>query len=472
MSFPKVSYSKLLSDIRFWLIFFLIIRLYGITNPPLEVAHNWRQTTVTMVARNFYETDANLFYPRIDIAGEKSGITGMEFPFLNYLIYLMSVLFGYQHWYGRLINLIASTIGLYYFYLLVKKYFTDKTAWYATMLLTCSLWFCYSRKIMPDTFASSLIMISFYYGSNYLDQKASLKNLVLYFIFGLLGILSKIPTGFIFILFLPLLFRKEIISNTKYAFITASIILFIPVYYWYFIWEPFLISKYGFWHFFMGKDMLTGFRETINNMHRVLAMFYEEALKYTGFILFLLGLILSIIKKNRRLQLVFILSFLAFCIVIFKAGETFPRHSYYIIPFVPVMALLGGYTLDMIKKRTIAIIFLSVVCIEGIANQQHDFRIRKKEKPLLQLESELNKFSHKNDLIVINSGNYPTPMYFAHRKGWIASNEQISDSVFRQNIKNKGCKLVVIMKRSFGTDMKLSLPCLLDNENYSFYNLR
>jgi hypothetical protein len=65
------SHKLFLQDIRFWILLFFIVRLYGITLPPLEVAHNWRQATVTMVARNFAEVDANILYPRIDIAGKK-----------------------------------------------------------------------------------------------------------------------------------------------------------------------------------------------------------------------------------------------------------------------------------------------------------------------------------------------------------------------------------------------------------------
>src|SRR5690606_8136272 len=132
---------------------FFVIRLIGITNPPLEVSHNWRQTTVTMVARNFLEVDNNIFFPRIDIAGEKTGITGMEFPLLNYLIYLVAKLFGYQHWYGRLINLLISSFGVWFFYKLVGKYLTRQTAFYAAIILIVSIWFQFSRKIMPDTFS-------------------------------------------------------------------------------------------------------------------------------------------------------------------------------------------------------------------------------------------------------------------------------------------------------------------------------
>jgi hypothetical protein len=99
-------------DIRFWLLFFFVIRLFGITNAPLEMGHNWRQSLTNMVARNFLEGRVNLFYPVIDIAGEKTGIIGTEFPFFNYLIYMVSSVFGYAHWYGRGINLVVTTIGV------------------------------------------------------------------------------------------------------------------------------------------------------------------------------------------------------------------------------------------------------------------------------------------------------------------------------------------------------------------------
>ena len=139
-------------DIRFWIILYFLLRLYGITFPPIETNHGWRQTTVNMVARNFLEIDANILYPRIDVAGDKTGITGMEFPLLNYLIYLMSSLFSYEHWYGRLINLMVSSFGVWYFYKTLKKYFSVEVCFNATIILLSSIWFSYSRKIMPDTF--------------------------------------------------------------------------------------------------------------------------------------------------------------------------------------------------------------------------------------------------------------------------------------------------------------------------------
>jgi len=466
---------KTLKDIRFWIFVLFIIRLIGITNPPLEVGHNWRQTTVTMVSRNFLEADNNIFYPRIDIAGEKSGITGMEFPLLNYMIYIIAKIFGYQHWYGRLINLLISSIGLFYFYKLTRKYFTEQIAFSSTIVLAVSIWFQFSRKVMPDTFSMSLIIACIYYGSNYLENtlnKNYFLHLISYGVLMSLGVLSKLPSGFLLVIFVFFLLGKNISIKRKVIFTIVSLIGILPVVVWYYYWVPYLVDKYEFWHFFMGKGFSQGFNEILQNLNETLSKFYDTALKFIGFIVFLYGLGYSIIKGDSKIYFLFILTFVSFSIIIFKAGNTFPHHNYYIIPFVPVMALIAGYGLSKIKYPKIALILLIVISIEGIANQQHDFRIKEKEKQLLNLEKDLDSLSLRSDLIIINSGNYPTPMYFAHRKGWVNTNDKISDEEYIKSLKDRGLKYIIILKRSFGTETSLNrYKKVLENEDYSIYEL-
>ena len=83
---------------------------------------------MAMVARNYQEVDPDLFYPRIDIAGEKSGITGMEFPLLNYLMYLVGLVFGQNAWHGRLVNIIVSSFGVFYFFKCLSLFFNRNRA--------------------------------------------------------------------------------------------------------------------------------------------------------------------------------------------------------------------------------------------------------------------------------------------------------------------------------------------------------
>ncbi len=470
----KMKHLKiLLQNIYFWIFIFFIAHLIGIADPPLETVHNWRQTTVTMVARNFYEIDNNILYPRIDIAGEKTGITGMEFPALNYLIYLFSEVFGYEHWYGRLINLIVSVFGIFFFYKLVQKYFTGKLAFASTLILMGSLWFEYSRKIMPDTFSVSFIMMGIYFGTNYLDKiirSKSFVNILLYAFFIIIGTLSKITSGYLLVVFLLLLFNKNIPIGRKVIFSSVSLISLLPAIIWYFYWVPYLTETYEFWHFFMGKSFSEGFHEIANNIPSTLNKFYEDALKFIGFAAFIYGIIQSVIKKNKKLILLFIITFLGFLIIIFKSGFTFYHHSYYIIPFIPVMALVAGYGVCQFKNK-IAYIILFAICLEGVLNQQHDFRISQEALQILNLEKDLDKVSRREDLILINSGNYPTTMYFAHRKGWVDFNENIANPDFIISLKDKGLKYIVILKIYQGSNIDLDYPVVLNNENYCIYKI-
>ncbi len=463
--------KRLVGDIRFWILLSFILRLYHITNPPLEVIHNWRQTTVTMPARNFVETGPDIFFPKVDFAGEKTGITGMEFPLLNYLIYLVSLVFGYEHWYGRLINLFFSCVGLFYFYKLVKKYFTQQVAFNATFLLIFSIWFSYSRKIMPDTFSVSLVLIGLFYGTEYFDNKPNVKNIVLYLVFVFFGVLSKLPAGALLIVFLLFIFNKGVPLSRKFIFSLVSLLIIAPVAAWYFYWVPYLTITFGFDHFFMGKSITEGVYEIIQNYNMALEKFYKQALGFTGFIVFVCCTVMLIRQKEKVLKWVLVLCSLSFLFIVFKAGLTFCRHSYYIIPFAPVMALVCGFVISGLKNKKFAITILSLIAIECVLTNNADFYIKEQGYAILELEKDLDKFSKRSDLIMINSGIYPTPMYFSHRKGWIDNNEAISDSTYIGQLKNKGLKFIVILKRTFGSDVSLKYERVVSNENYAIYRL-
>lgn len=462
----------LFKDIRFWIVFFFLIRMYGITNPPLEVAHNWRQTTGTMVTRNFYEGSSNILYPRIDFAGEKTGITGMEFPVLNYIDYLVSEVFGYQHWYGRLINLIVSSFGIWFFFRLLKRYFTQETAFNASIILLASIWFAYSRKIMPDTFAASLVIIGFYYAACFFeDQKRRWLNIMLFALFTLLGVLAKLPAGFLLVLYVLFIFNRQISIHLKIVFFITSGIILAPIAWWYFSWVPYLVEKYQFWHFFMGKSISIGAKELVDNLGDGLKHFYDSALKFIGFGLFLIGLFFAFKKRNKLLLRILGLGFAAFLVIALKAGFTFTHHSYYIIPFVPIMALVAGYGVAGFQKNMVQIILLSAIMLEGTLNQLHDFRLKEHELAFVKLESSLDQVSKRSDLIVVNTIDNPTPIYFAHRKGWVASNDELLNSSFRKDLQQKGCKYIVVLKRYLGGDLYLELPVALNTRDWVVYRL-
>ncbi len=279
------------------------------------------------------------------MAGEKSGITGMEFPILNYLMFLCDEAFGFTHWYGRLINLIFSTLGVWFFFLIVRRFFDAKIALYAMLLLSCSLWFLFSRKSMPDTFAVSLLLGALWMAVMFLSERNRfvLKDaawLALFVLLLLAGLLSKIPAGAVIAPIVLLLFIRNVPLWRKLLMVALFMVCLIPVYWWYYIWSPRLTADFGFTHFFMGNDMAFGLKSIVQNPAGLARQFYFISMRVTGFVAFLVGLFFMIKSGNRRLIWVVVLSFLAFSVVIIMGGNTFIRHSYYMIPVV------SGYRLN------------------------------------------------------------------------------------------------------------------------------
>lgn len=99
-----------------WLIVILVaaavLRLYGLSSPPLDFNPS-RQAETAAIASNFYQEGASFLRPQIDWLGP-SGVAEMEFPLYAYLVGLFYYIFGVQEWVGRLLSLIASLGCVYH----------------------------------------------------------------------------------------------------------------------------------------------------------------------------------------------------------------------------------------------------------------------------------------------------------------------------------------------------------------------
>ncbi|HAQ70069.1 MAG TPA: hypothetical protein DCR48_03750 [Flavobacteriales bacterium] len=460
--------EKLLGDIRFWIVLFFLIRLIGITNPPLEVAHNWRQTAVNTVARNFHEIDNNIFYPRFDTAGNSSGISGTEFPLFNYLIYLSNLIFGYSHWYGRLINLIVSSFGIWAFYQVVKDHFSEKTAFYGTIVLLSSLWFAFSRKIMPDTFSISLCLISLAFALRFL-KNGGFMQLLLYCLFASLGILSKIPA---IVVLTPLAFSilsEHYPLQRKFWLISISIIPLAFSAWWYFYWFDHITDDFVLYR--MGPGIQKGFFQLIATPNLTLNNFYFDALKFSGFALTLFGVYKIIKRKDIKLLAVVVLYSFAFLVFMLQAGYGFRIHEYYTLPYVPLMALIAGYGLSLVRKPFWGYLLLTIIVFEGILNQQHDFFIKDNNWYKLGLESLVSEVAEKDELVIVNGGENPQMMYFAHRRGWSIDAETLSKKGEIQTLRYEGASYL-IWDKHLSSQFHTQLPVLFENEDFVFYDLR
>lgn len=442
------------------------VRLFHITDPPIEVSHNWRQTTSMMVARNFYQEDNNIFYPRLDDRGAKTGIVGMEFPLLSYSIYLVSNTVGYDHWYGRLINLIVVSFGIWFFYRLVGLYFDRRVALYAAIAFSFSALFHLARKVMPDPMALSLIIIGLYYGVIYL-RSGKWKFLIAYFLFALLGVLVKIPFGIYLALLIFPLIKSHLTLLHKFSFCLVSSIILWAVFTWYFIWNVHLSETYGLWYN-NGRTWAEGWNEIISHPAETLAKFYFNAFHgYLFFAVAMLGLVYAAWKKKKKVWFATALLLPLFVVYIIKSGYLFYHHGYYVLVMMPLLALLVGVLLQAMR-RAFAIVLVLVCVGESIANQQHDFFIKEKEFTKVQLEEFANRVSRPTDLVALSGTLNPNEFYFLNRKGWLLQREDLTEEKLLA-IKAEGCKYFFSRKEFFNGPLPFTI--VFENGDYVVWRL-
>jgi hypothetical protein len=186
----------------------------------------------------------------------------------------------------------------------------------------------------------------------------------------------------------------------------------------------------------------------------------------------LFGFGVALVRRNLKVLTVLLLCFPAFLMVVLVSGCNFAYHTYYIIPYVPIMALLAGVGVKAVRPRSLLILILAAVCIEGIAARQNDFRIKSRNLALLHLESDLDSCSSRNALIAVNGSGSPTAIYFAHRKGWSLHNDEILNKSFVENLRQRGLQYIVIMNHVFGAaPITLELPVLIKKDAYTIYTL-
>jgi 4-amino-4-deoxy-L-arabinose transferase-like glycosyltransferase len=422
-----------------------------------------------MIARNFVDGKAEFFFPRIDMAGTKTGIIGSEFPIYNYCIYMVSALFGYTHWYGRLINLIISNIGVYYFYKLIKGVFDKNIAFNATILLSASIWFSFSRKVMPDTLSVAIMLIALYHAYSYLKYSKT-TGLIYFFVFSSLAMLIKIPALALLSIIAVVVFIKEISNKRKIYILATGFLSFIIACVWYFVWVPYLLKTYHYQLYFP-KGIIEGITEILPLFPDYLKKFYFSALhSYIAFGTFVIGVYYLLKGKNKIVKYgigIVTMVFIAFTI---KTGAVFPLHNYYIIPFVPVMALIASLFISRIPTKY-QYLLLVLISIEAIGNQQHDFFIKDSELYKLELEKLSDKYIPKDALIIINGGASPQSIYFSHRKGWTENSNKIQNRQFIDSLSNIGAQYLIIDNKRINYT-KLNYNTLYSDTNYTIYSLQ
>ena len=423
----------------------LAVRLWGITNPLLD-DQAWRQADTASMSSNMlgHLTDIpSVFLPQLNYDGVTPQRVELEFPFLPYLLAWTWTLFGWADIWGRLWSVVLSLLTVGGIYELGRKMFTDRAGLFAAAIYALMpLAIYYGRVVMPEPMAQAwsiwaLAMI--WRWRNTQEERGIWKA-------GLLmagAILAKLPQLMLFPVALLLGFwplsHKRVGQLVRY-----SLIVLIPpmVYY---LWVHLNVAPAS--QFVSG--ILTGQVADARNLDwKLLSKNIRRG--FTDSILLLAGAGLCRLSFFRSPARTALLAWGG--IGVLYIGTVCARIplDYYLVPIIPLIALLAAYALDWINNRPLTVIGIVILVLSNRSSYIYLTPKYQWNQEYLNQARWIRDYTSGSSILVLSN---PAPMtfYYAHRVGFRLSqvgNEEIPSKILQH----------------FPGDYFVQLPQTIDNE--------
>ncbi len=332
-----------------------------VTHRP-ESVHMWAQCDRASIARNYAEESMNFFLPRIHETRDLDGITGLEFPIVNYLAAVCYKLFGFHEFWYRFIMLLFMTAGLIAAfrtaYLQLQNFYLALCA--SLLFFLSPVLDYYTPSFIPDTASLGLILVAWYS-----FFKAAISNNKKYFwllvISSALACLIKITSLISVVVMIVLVLadslkilskeKKSILSGKGYTLGSAAItILAVISWYKYAAW---LSLHHNSGVFLMQANTPHSWAEVRIVWKQIKEMwlpFYYSNAMYTLIVASWVILIICFKKVNRLLGLITLglwLGNICFLSIMFNQ---FREHDYYIITLLPALFFQFTTFADLMRK--------------------------------------------------------------------------------------------------------------------------
>ncbi len=342
--------------------------------------HVWRQSNTLAVARNFYQEEMDIMNPRVDRRLDTDGVTGMQFPSYEYIVALGYKAFGLHNWVHRLVSLLITFWGAIGMYLLAKLLLKhDIAAGFAALAYTFSpdLYY-FGFSALPDILALACSVWGLYYFiRSSEDQKIRnselpnfrtseiLKFVASGFLITLAGLtkLQFLAIGFFIAPYILLnidLAKKRILPLIVFG-ATACVIPLL----WY-RRSVELIKSSGLEDFGITFRPESDWKKGLNTiLQNITSDLPDLLLNYASFFIFLFSIFYFFKNKFWKSKwflpmLIWTLSLIAYHIIELAQMNV---HSYYMMPYLPVLFLMVAYGIKNISLKKNANIFLFSILI-------------------------------------------------------------------------------------------------------------
>ena len=408
-----ISRSIRISILISILILALLLRLKGIGNPLLD-DQAWRQADTAAIATNMLGHLADfprVFFPHLNYDAVVPQKVELEFPFLPYLLACTWSILGWADLWGRLWSVLFSLLTIWGIYDLARRVFSERVALLASSIYAVMpLAVYYGRVIMPEPVAQVLSVwaINLVWRWRCAPRFGKLCGA------GLLisaAILAKLPQLMLFPVALFLGFWPLRRSEIRNLVVYSLLALLLPVVY------------YSWVHF--GSDNTSQFVSGIVSVQVVQAeTFHWEELRknlsrsglsmFVFLLTFIGGLRLIISPSLARVGMAVWL-----IVCLFYVGIVCSRIplDYYLVPILPLVALLSALALDIIDDVPGTVGGVVVVCLLCFGTVQ-TLNPKYAWDSQYLVQAEWLKQNTSSQSVLILSDPPPMTFYYARRVGF------------------------------------------------------
>ena len=447
---------------------------------PAVGNHVWRQCNTLAVARNYYQEDMNILYPRIDKRYHTNGITGPQFTSYDYTLALVYKAFGFSQNAHRYLSLIIGILAIWGMFYLGMLYFkSEKLAFLgAYALIGIPEFYYHSINAVPDLLALSSMIWGWYTYQKFLTNKKfywAIYTVLLLTLAGMTKIMFLIP-GFVF---LGDIIQRKIYRNlTMVPILIMGTVVASASLAWYY-WAKILTSINGIYEFVHEVRFIEGwgnrFQTLVDNVFKDVP---ETWVGYGFLIPFVVGLYFVVKNKIRDLRV--ILVFLGAVLFYVAMQYQLKVHGYYALLFTPFVLLIGMWGWNQLQNGVIKQILLILMGLSPVWAwarinrnwQEQNFRVASELIVPQNQEKIRNLSSQRQYWLVGPDQSGCVDFYYLQAKGFPWYNLEEKSDLFGKFIKDGAEGLITndtLHAQVYFRELKMNPKCIGNVGSYYWY---
>jgi hypothetical protein len=378
------------------------------------------------VTRNFYEESMNILEPRVDFRGAGSGIVGMEFPLVLWLVAAVERTIGPHAATARAVVLLLSLVAVVGCYALTRRLTGSPALGLvgALLLVVSPLFAYYSVTLLPDAPMLGPLTLGLA-GLVAWSRTPRIREACLGVSGLTLAALLKLSSASSWLLAAVLLLSGFAKAGAwkRIAVLVLTVAGALAIAAWYLHARE--LAREGVGVFKLDLSFPYPAAVVPRVAHKVLVQWLPELfLNYAAFALFLWGIAAKPPGMSRALLVAWAAGGLAYVVAFLPMFE---MHDYYAIALLPLFVFLATSGFASMRAghagvRTAAAILLGGAIVLGPLRGLSRLEGVHPASDLATLEPFLDQVIPDRHALVI-AANDPSPniyLYFMHRKGWSA----------------------------------------------------